>query len=95
MLHPLLHAMAAALRGWPSGSEPGSSSSSQEQACESENIAINIAETQVEIVADCWSRAEKGFETLWGAAKNATDLLTVREAMEARDEQEARRLSAM
>ena len=60
-----------------------------------ENIAMNIAETQVEIVADCWSRAEKGFETLWGAAKNATDLLTVREAMEACDEQEAHRLSAM
>ena len=40
-------------------------------------------------------RAEDGFETLSSAAKNATDLLTVREAMEARDEQEARRLSAM
>ena len=53
----------------------------------------NIAATQVEIVADCWELAAKGFDTLTGATKNATDLVTVREAMEANDEEFARRLA--
>ena len=54
----------------------------------------NIAATQVEIVANCWELAAKGFDTLTGATKNAsTDLVTVREAMEANDEEFARRLA--
>jgi len=56
-------------------------------------IEENIAKTQVEVIANCWKWAEEGHDTLTEAAKNATDLLTVREAMEARDEQVARRLS--
>ena len=58
-------------------------------------IEKNIAETQVEIIASCWVRAEEGFDgpiesAMPAAAKNATDLLTVREAMEVRDELVAR-----
>ena len=53
----------------------------------------NIAATQVEIVANCWESAAEGFDTLTGATKNATDLVTVREAMEANDEEFARRLA--
>ena len=37
--------------------------------------------------------AAKGFDTLTGATKNATDLVTVREAMESNDEEFARRLA--
>ena len=59
-------------------------------------IEKNIAETQVEIISNCWARAEEGFDgpiesAMPAAAKNATDLLTVREAMETRDELVARR----
>ena len=57
-----------------------------------EQVRRNIAKTQVEVVASCWALAEEGFDTLTGAAKNATDLVTVREAMEANDEELARRL---
>ena len=57
-------------------------------------IEENIAKTQVEVIANCWKWAEEGYDTLTEAAKNATDLLTVREAMEARDEQVARPLPA-
>ena len=56
-------------------------------------IARNIAETQVEVIASCMAKAPVGFDTLTEAAKNATDLLVVREALEANDEMVARRLA--
>ena len=39
------------------------------------------------------AKAPVGFDTLTEAAKNATDLLVVREALEANDEMVARRLA--
>ena len=54
---------------------------------------FNISTTQAEVVKDCWVWAAKGFDTLTRAAQNATDLVTVREAMVANDEQLARRMS--
>ena len=53
----------------------------------------NISTTQAEVVAHCWELAERGFDTLTGATMNATDLITVREAMEANDEHFARCLA--
>ena len=54
---------------------------------------MNIAVTQTEVVADSWAAAVTGFDTFSEAAKNATELLTVREAQEQNDELEAVRLS--
>ena len=54
---------------------------------------MNIATTQTEVVADSWAAAVTGFDTFSEAAKNATELLTVREAQEQNDELEAVRLS--
>ena len=52
----------------------------------------NIAKTQAEYVHNCWPRAEEGFETWHKASEHATDLLTVRDAMEATDEAVARKV---
>ena len=48
-------------------------------------IAANIAKTQVEYLEEAWSRAEEGFDTYHDAAEHATDLLTVRDALETSD----------
>jgi flagellar biosynthesis/type III secretory pathway protein FliH len=54
-------------------------------------IAANIAETQVEYVAEAWRRGEEeGFETEHELGEAMTDLATVRDAMEATDEVAAR-----
>ena len=55
-------------------------------------IAANIAKTQVEYLKEAWLRAEVGFSTYHGAAEHATDLLTVRDALEASDEAVAARM---
>ena len=50
---------------------------------------MNVAETQVDVVASAWKNAEAGYDELSGvlsaACKNATELLVVREAQEAND----------
>ena len=46
----------------------------------------NIAETRAEYVFNAWPRAEEGFDTWQEGYEHATDLLIVREAMEAEDE---------
>ena len=57
-------------------------------------LADNIAETQVEAVAGGWSRAEDGFDTVQGAASNATVLLSTRDASEHNDEMVAQAVAA-
>ena len=50
---------------------------------------MNVAETQVEVVAEAWQNAEAGYDELSGglsaACKNATELVIVRQAQEAND----------
>ena len=57
-------------------------------------IDTNVADTQAELVAEAWSRAEEGFVSLSDAAANATELLIVREAMESNDEVVAQAVAA-
>jgi predicted NAD-dependent protein-ADP-ribosyltransferase YbiA (DUF1768 family) len=59
------------------------------QADRQKMAEMNVAETQVDVVASAWKNAEAGYDELSGglsaACKNATELLVVREAQEAND----------